>query len=123
METVGVIPIKDVQGTKFDGEIKYVLKSLIPGTTLKRPTNVSCGELLLKHIYSETTHYNYMLSRDSNVLLSCDINDVALLNREEFLLLEAIKNPSDRLTAFKTKLEWGCWFEKWCSCILHCTRR
>ena len=100
MEVVGAILLKDVQGTK-----STVKKLIIGGATLS-PMNVLCGELLLGHANDDC--FNYMLSRDSNVLLFCDRVDVAPLNRMEFLLLEAIKKPSDRLTVFRTaKLEFG----------------
>ena len=105
--TVGAILLKDVHGTKFNigTKLKAVIKKFI-GSTRQSPVDVLCGELLLENATDDK--YNYMLSRDSRVLMFCDTNyDTAPLNREEFLLLEAIKKPSERLTAFKTKLEWG----------------
>ena len=101
--TVGAILLKDVQGTKCDGGAKSAIKKFI-GSATQSPTNVLCGELLLGHANDD--YYNYVLSRDSNILMFCDINDIAPLNHEEFLLLEAIKRPCDRLTAFR-RLEWG----------------
>ena len=106
--TVGAILLKDVHGTKFDigTKLKAVIKKFI-GSTTQSPVDVLCGELLLEFNATDDK-YNYMLSRDSRVLMFCDTNyDTAPLNREEFLLLEAIKKPSERLTAFRTKLEWG----------------
>ena len=83
---------------------KSAIKKFI-GSATQSPVNVLCGELLVGH--DNHDYFNYKLSRDTNVLLFCDNNDIAPLNNEEFLLLEAIKKPSDRLTAFETKLELG----------------
>ena len=104
MEAIGEILLKDVQGTKFDGGAQSALKKFI-GSATQLPVNVLCGELLLGH--GNHDYFNYMLSRDNNVLLFCDDNDIAPLNHMEFLLLDAIKKPSDRLTAFGIKLELG----------------
>ena len=104
MEVVGAILLKDVQGTKLDGGAKSAIKKLIGGAT-QSPMNVLCGELLLGHANHD--YFNYMSSRDSNILLFCDGNDIAPLNHMEFLLLEAIKKPSDRLIPFNEKLEFG----------------
>ena len=102
--TVGAILLKDVQGTKFNIGTKSVIKKLF-GSATQSPVDVLCGELLLGHANHD--YYNYVLSRDSSVLMFCDVDNSAPLNREEFLLLEAIKKTSERLTAFRTKLEWG----------------
>ena len=102
--TVGAILLKEVEGSKIDGIYKYTIKKLFTGSATQSPVNVLCGELLLGHVNDD--YYNYVLSRDSSVLMFCDINDLAPLNHEEFLLLEAIKRPSDRLIAFR-RLEWG----------------
>ena len=101
----GAILLKDVQGTKVDGVAKSTIKKLFTGSATQSPANVLCGELLLRHTISDD-YYNYVLSRDSSVLMLCDDNDIAPLNHEEFLLLEAIKRPYDRITAFR-RLEWG----------------
>lgn len=47
-----------------------------------------------------------MLSRDPSIRLFCYPFEVKQLNREEFLLLEAINEPLNRLNAFE-KLQWG----------------
>ena len=105
MEVVGAaILLKDVQGTKYDSGAKSAIKMFI-GSATQSPVNVSCGELLMGH--GNHDYFNYMLSRDNNVLLFCDGNDIAPLNHMEFLLLDAIKKPSDRLFALKKKLELG----------------
>jgi hypothetical protein len=57
-------------------------------------------------------HYNYELRRDPAVCLHCDDESVALLSEEEFLLLEGIPTPLDRLDSFKNKLSWGVKLEK-----------
>ena len=104
--TVGAILLKDMQGNyKVDvaASVRSALKKLVHGSAQSR-MNVLCGELLLGHANDD--HYNYVLSRDSKVLMFCDNNDIAPLNHEEFLLLETIKKPSDRLVAFR-RLEWG----------------
>ena len=103
MEVVGAILLKDVQGTKF-GRAKSAIHKFI-GSATQPPVNVLCGELLLGH--GNHDYFNYMLSRDKNVLLFCDGNDIAPLNHMEFLLLDAIKRPSDRLIPFNEKLEFG----------------
>ena len=99
---VGAILLKDVQGAKCDIGAKSAIKKLI-GSATQSPVDVLCGELLLEN---DGDYYNYVLSRDSNILMFCDGNDTAPLNPEEFLLLEAIKKPCDRITAFR-RLEWG----------------
>ena len=100
---VGAILLKDVQGAKCDIGAKSAIKKFI-GSATQSPVNVLCGELLLVHANHD--HYNYVLSRDSNVFMFCNDNNIAPLNHEEFLLLEAIKRPYDRITAFR-RLEWG----------------
>ena len=102
--TVEAILLKDVQGTKVDRVARSAIMKLITGSATQSPVNVMCGELLLRHTNDD--YYNYVLSRDSSVLMFCDDNDIAPLNREEFLLLEAIKRPYNRITAFR-RLEWG----------------
>ena len=102
MESAGAILLKDVQGTKFDGGVKSAIKKLM-GSPTQSPADLLCGELLMEH----DNYNNYKLNRDSNVLLFCNSKDIAPLNHMEFPLLEGIKKPTDRLTAFKTKLEFG----------------
>ena len=101
--TVRAILLKDVQGAKVDSGPKSAIKKFI-GSATRSPANVLSGELLLGHVNDD--HYNYVLSRDSSVFMFCDVNDTASLNHDEFLLLEAIERPCDRLTAFR-RLEWG----------------
>jgi hypothetical protein len=103
-ETVGYLLLNDLKGTKIvDGMARSAIKKIFPGTT---SVNVLRGELLLgmKH---GNHQFNYMLFNDSSICLLCDEYDVAPLNSEEFLLLEAIKKPVDRLDTFNKKLEWG----------------
>ena len=66
--------------------------------------NVLCGELLSEH---KETRFNYKLHRDPAILLLCEEADVAALGTDEFLLLEAIVNPGERLETFKRNLSWG----------------
>ena len=97
MDVVGTILLKDVQRTKPSQDFI--------GSATQSPVNVSCGELLMGH--GNHDYFNYMLSRDNNVLLFCNSDDIAPLNHMEFLLLEAIKMPTDRLIAFRTQLKLG----------------
>jgi hypothetical protein len=105
-ETVGYLLLNDSKGTKFDGMAKSALKKIIPGSTPHSSVNVLRGELLLG-MKLESYQFNYMLHNNSSICLFCDETNMAPLNSEEFLLLEAIKQPGDRLDAFNKKLEWG----------------
>ena len=107
MEDVGFILLNDLKGIKFDGIARSALKKLFLGTAPHSYTNVLRGELLLGLNQENYPHFNYVLFNDRNICLFCDEYDVAPLNREEFLLLEATKKPSDRLDTFNKKLEWG----------------
>ena len=101
MEVVGAILLKDSPAYKFDHGLK---KKLFGGGP--QHVTVLRGELLMG--VDGSNHYNYMLSHEENTCLFCDENDIAPLNNEEFLLLEAIKKPFDRLEAFRSnKLEWA----------------
>ncbi len=64
------------------------------------------GHLLLE-IEEQLHDCNYILYHDNSTGLKCQEKDVALLERKEFLLLEAIKDSTDRLDAYHNKLSWG----------------
>ena len=101
MDAVGCILLRDSPADKFDGGLKMRIFGGVP-----LHVNVLRGELLLGVEGSDL--YNYALSSEESTCLFCDENDVAPLNNEEFLLLEAIKHPSDRLEAFnENKLDWA----------------
>ena len=102
MSSVKAILVSDVTGTKYN---KSLLKRFIPGSTQKSPVNVLRGELVSEK--PDNPPFNYVLSRDPNVYLFCNENEVAPLSSEDFLLLEAISEPYDRIDAFNNKLEWG----------------
>ncbi len=111
-QVVGAILLNDLQGAKLKTGLKWAklktgLKWLLSGNA---PANVIRGELLFK--YEESPPFNYMLNRDHTICLSCDDTDIAPLNREGFLLLEAIDLASDRLATFGDKLEFGVNVEK-----------
>ena len=64
------------------------------------------GELV-SEIKPDNPPFNYVLIRDPNVSLFCTENEVASLSSKDFLLLEAVSEPCDRIDAFNNKLEWG----------------
>jgi hypothetical protein len=104
-EIVGYLLLKDLKGT-IDSVAKSAIKKIIPGFTPYSSVNVLRGELLLG-MKDESHRFNYMLLNDSSICLFCDETDVAPLNSEEFLLLEATKKPVHRLDTFNHKLFWG----------------
>ena len=108
-EAIGAILLKDVPGAKIDGGAKALLKGAFTGSPYLH-VNVLRGELLIgTHIdgHVDGQHFNYMLSRDESVFLFCSEMDVAPLNGEEFLLLDAITQQWDRLHAFTSRLDWA----------------
>ena len=44
--------------------------------------------------------------------MNCTIEDIALLNQQEFLLMEGIEKPADRMEVFNEKLDWGITLKK-----------
>ena len=91
------ILVLDVTGTKYK-------KRFISGST---QLNVLRGELVSEIKPDNNPPFNYVLSRDPNVYLFCTENEVAPLSSKDFLLLEAVSQPCDRIDAFNIKLEWG----------------
>ena len=76
------------------------------------PGNVSRGELLVPVQLKDRTiqkdhHHNYMLRSEPERTCLLDETEVALLNSEEFLLLEAIGMPYRLETFNSNKLEWA----------------
>ena len=96
----------DTPGRKYDGVVKSTVKRYIPGATPHSQTNVLCGELLVDY-YQEGQPFNYQVYNDPSVVLNCEVGIVSPLGEEEFLLLEAISRPADRIEAFRHKLEFG----------------
>ena len=107
MAAKGAILLYDTLGTKFDGAVKSAFKKIIPRTNPYSPVNVLCGQLLIKCQQDDQQALNYQLLCDPNVFLYCDKYTVAPLGPEEFQLLEAIKSHTDRLEAFRHKLDFG----------------
>ena len=101
MSSGKAILVHDVTGTKYNKS----LKRFIPGSQ-HSSVNVLRGELV-SEIKPDNPPFNYVLSRDPNVYLFCTENEVAPLSSQDFLLLEAISEPYDRIDAFNNKLEWG----------------
>ncbi len=94
----GYILLKDVQW------IKRALKKLMHGETPN--FNILRGELMIDK--QNDLSFNYQLWSDPNVLFYSMEDNVAPLTQNEFLLLEGIRKPSDRLEAFNgNKLELG----------------
>lgn len=87
MVTVGAILLVDLHGTKCNYQT---------GSATYLPIDVLRGELLLE-MKQESPPFNHALGRDASICLFCDEDDVAPLNKEEYLLLEAIQRPCDRL--------------------------
>jgi hypothetical protein len=87
---------------KLDGGMMGTVRKTISWTPSHSPTSVIRGELLMIKVGSP--HYNYELRRDPAVCLHCDDGSVAFLSKEEFLLLEGISVPRERLDAFNNKL-------------------
>lgn len=107
MASFGAILLNDLQGAKLDDGTISAIRKFVTGTPPYTPTNVLRGELL-SEIKKELPFFNYVLYRDPNICLQCNENDVTSLTREEFLLLEAIMRPLDRLDAFTNKkLKYG----------------
>lgn len=100
---LGAILLRSTQGSKYDGS---VVKKILPWTTSYTPVDVLSGQLVVKCHQAYHT-FNYQLHSNSNVYMICDEHSVAPLSTDEFLLLEAIKSPEDRLETFRQKLDWG----------------
>ncbi len=101
----GVILINDVQGCKFDGKVVSKVKKFLSGSASPSTVHVLRGELLVE--VPDSDDFNYKLYRDQSIYLFCTEVDVAPLNYEEFLILEPIKEPGDKLDVFQHKFEWG----------------
>ncbi len=97
------ILLKDAQGIKkFTGALKKFMREGTPYPNI----NILCGELMIAK--QDDPSYNYQLWSDPNVLFHSMEDNVAPLTQNEFLLLEGIRKPSDRLEAFNgNKLELG----------------
>ena len=107
MEAVGYILLKDSQGCS-----KALKKILV--TVPYSEVHVLRGELVIvnQSSSSESKHY-YQLYRDPNVYVDCTIEDIAPLNQQEFLLMEGIEKPADRVEVFNDeKLDWGSTLKK-----------
>lgn len=89
-----------VQGSRFASKPTQIQD---PPT---QTVNVITGELVLS-CSMKGLPLNYQLYRDRSVYLLCKEDDVSLLQPEQLLLLEAIKNRADRLETFNHKLKWG----------------
>lgn len=106
MAYVGAILLIDSEGTNLDdGAMVAALQKLISSPPSHKSTNVLRGELLA--MKQGSLYFNYSLSRDPSICLYCPEKDVFPLTRDEFLLLEAVKTPIERLDAFSKKLTWG----------------
>ncbi len=82
------------------------------GGTPYQNINILCGELMIAK--QDDPSFNYQLWGDPNALFYSMEDNVAPLTQNEFLLLEGIQKPSDRLEAFNgNKLELG---EALCVC-------
>ena len=101
MEAAGYILLKDSWGLS-----KSTLKKLIPAVPYSEVI-ILRGELItVKQNSSSET--KYQLHRDPNVYVKCINEDIAPLNKQDFLLMEGIEKPADRMEAFiNEKLDWG----------------
>ena len=99
----GYILLKDSRGLS-----KSALKKLISAVPYSEKY-ILRGELVtIKQSSSSESKQYYPLHRDPNVYVDCVAEDVAPLNHQEFLLMEGIEKPADRMEVFnKEKLEWG----------------
>ena len=102
--TVGYILLKDSRGTS-----KSIVKKYLPGANPYTEVIVLRGELVtVKQSSSSESKCNYQLRRDPSVYVYSAIEDIAPLNQQEFLLMEGIEKPADRMEAFNNgKLDWG----------------
>ena len=96
----------DTSGRKYDGAVKSAIKKYVPGVTPYSQTNVLAGELVADY-WQADQRFNYRVYNDPNVLLYCQDDDVSPLVEEDFLLLEGISRPADRIEAFRHQLEFG----------------
>ncbi len=97
----GYILLKDLQGIK---KITGALKKLVHRGTPHQNINIPRGELMIAQ--QDDPSFNYQLWSDPNVLFYSMEDNLAPLTQNEFLLLEGIRKPSDRLEAFNSnKLE------------------
>ena len=101
MEAAGYILLRDSRGLA-----KSALKKLISAVPYSE-VFILRGELVtIKQSSSSET--KYQLHRDPNVYVNCTIEDIAPLNQQEFLLMEGIEKPADRVEVFNDeKLDWG----------------
>ncbi len=99
----GYILLKDIQGIKRN---TGALKKFMHGRTPYQNIYVLRGELMVAK--QNDLSFNYQLWSDPNVLFYSTEDNVAPLSENEFLLLEGIRKPNDRLEVFNgDKLELG----------------
>ena len=93
---MGHILLQDTQGNNKS------VKKLIG----RYSVNVPRGELLLS--LPDNPKHTYRLDRDPTVVLTVSDEHVAPLNRKEFLLMQGIGQPAERIDTFnRGKLVWG----------------
>ena len=91
----GVMLLQDKVGYKYDDVVKHKISG-----SPQCSVDITRGELL-KDYHHEEKKYNYVLQRDPSVFLKCAYEDVAVLfTQEEFMLMEGIEKPVERLNAF-----------------------
>ena len=97
------ILLKDVQGIKKNtGALKKLLHRGAPHQNI----NILRGELIVAK--QDDPNFNYQLWSDPNALFYAMEDNVAPLSQNEFLLLDGIRKPINRLEAFiSNKLELG----------------
>ena len=100
------IVLFDTAGRKYDGAVKSAIKKYFPGVTPHSQTNVLAGELVTDY-WQADQRFNYRVYNDPNILLYCEDDNVSPLGEEDFLLLEAVSRPADRIEAFRHQLEFG----------------
>ena len=87
--------LKDVQGIK---KSTGALKKLMRGVTPHQNINIPRGELMVAK--QDDPSFNFQLWSDPSVLFYSGEDNVVPLTQNEFLLMEGIRKPSDRLEAF-----------------------
>ena len=99
---MNAILLSDTSGRKYE----YAMKRFVLGATPHSPINVLTGELLVDY-FQEGQPFNYQVYNDPTILLYCEADNVSPLGKEEFLLLEAISRPADRMEAFRHQMDFG----------------
>ena len=95
--------LTDIEVTKFKSTMK---KKLLPWSNPYSSLILPRGELVARKEIGKNQPFTYSSNSDPNIVMSGE-DRVSPLSSTQFCLLEAVKDPADRISAFENKLKWG----------------